>query len=100
MMALAESEAGQRLDGVPPLLQTMRAAMASRLILSSLLLMTLGGFVGGATNLLAPLQLHQNGLSSAAIGVAFSAAAIAFIASSGLVARFGERAAGVRVGGS
>ena len=97
-MALSQSDAGQRLEGVPPLLQTMRAAMASRLILSSLLLMTLGGFVGGATNLLAPLQLHQNGLSSAAIGVAFSAAAIAFIASSGLVARFGERAARVEVG--
>jgi MFS family permease len=97
-MALSESEAGQRLEGVPPLLQTMRAAMGSRLILSSLLLMTLGGFVGGATNLLAPLQLHHNGLSSAAIGVAFSAAAIAFIASSGLVARFGERAARVEVG--
>ncbi|HWG82271.1 MAG TPA: MFS transporter [Gaiellales bacterium] len=98
MMALSESDAGQRLDGVPPLLQTMRAAMGSRLILSSLLLMTLGGFVGGATNLLAPLQLHQNGLSSAAIGIAFSAAAVAFIASSGVVARFGERAARVEVG--
>src|SRR6476661_3506544 len=98
MMALSESDAGQRLDGVPPLLQTMRAAMGSRLILSSLLLMTLGGFVGGATNLLASLQLHQNGLSSAAIGIAFSAAAVAFIASSGVVARVGERAARVEVG--
>src|SRR6185437_14021296 len=54
--------------------------MGSRLILSRLLLMTLGGFVGGATNLLAPLQLHQNGLSSAAIGIAFSAAAVGVIA--------------------
>ena len=98
MMALSGSDAGQRLDGVPPLLQTMRAAMGSRLILSSLLLMTLGGFVGGATNLLAPLQLQQNGLSSAAIGIAFSAAAVAFIASSGVVARLGNGRRGWRWG--
>jgi MFS family permease len=98
MLLLAGSEAGGRPDSVPSLRRTVRAAVRSRLILASLLLMGLGGLVGGAVNLLVPLQLHRNGLSSAAIGLAFSAAAVAFIASSAGVARFGERAARIEVG--
>jgi predicted MFS family arabinose efflux permease len=97
-MAVTGSKTGQRLHGSMPLRATLRNAVASRLIMSSLLLMTLGGLIGSAINLLAPLQLHRNGLSSAAIGLAFSVSAVAFIASSAIVARFGERAARITVG--
>ena len=97
-MLAAGSRGGGRAESAPPLLSTLAAAMRSRLILASLLLMGLGGMVGGAVNLLVPLQLHRNGLTSAGIGLAFSAAAVAFIASSAGVARLGERAARIEVG--
>jgi MFS family permease len=99
-VALAATPAGtgRRAAATVPLATTMRNAAGERLILVSLLLMSLGGFIGGAVNLLAPLQLHRNGLAAAAIGLVFSVAALAFIASSAVVARFGERAASVRVG--
>ncbi len=88
---------GQRPETTLPLATTIRRVAADRLVLASLLTMTLGGFVGGAVNLLAPLQLHRNGLSESAIGLVFSVAALTFILSSAVVARFGERAANVRV---
>jgi MFS family permease len=88
---------GQRPETTLPLATTIRRVAADRLVLASLLTMTLGGFVGGAVNLLAPLQLHLNGLSESAIGLVFSIAALTFILSSAVVARFGERAASVRV---
>jgi len=88
---------GQRPETTIPLATTIRRVAGDRLVLASLLTMMLGGFVGGAVNLLAPLQLHRNGLSESAIGLAFSVAALTFIVSSAVVARFGERAASVRV---
>ncbi|HET6847346.1 MAG TPA: MFS transporter [Gaiellales bacterium] len=88
---------GQRPESTLPLATTIRRVAGDRLVLASLLTMTLGGFVGGAVNLLAPLQLHRNGLSESTIGLVFSIAALTFIASSALVARFGERAASVRI---
>jgi MFS transporter, DHA1 family, solute carrier family 18 (vesicular amine transporter), member 1/2 len=97
-MLLAGGRAGGRVESVPPLLETIADAVRSAPIRASLILMGLGGLVGGAVNLLVPLQLHRNGLTSAGIGVAFSAAAVAFIASSAVVARFGERAARIQVG--
>lgn len=96
-MVATPSQTGQRPHTTVPLSTTMRNAAGERLILVSLLLMSLGGFIGGAVNLLAPLQLHRNGLAAAAIGVVFSVAALAFIASSAVVARFGERAASITV---
>jgi predicted MFS family arabinose efflux permease len=62
-------------------------------ILAAVVLMGLGGFVSTVINLLVPLQLADNGVSTAAVGVAFSAAAGLFILSSALVARRAERAA-------
>jgi MFS family permease len=97
-MVLSGSRAGGRVESVPPLLETVAGAVRSAPIRASLILMGLGGLVGGAVNLLVPLQLHRNGLTSAGIGVVFSAAAVAFIASSAVVARFGERAARIQVG--
>jgi predicted MFS family arabinose efflux permease len=55
--------------------------------------MSLGGLIGGVVNLLVPLQLRQNGVSVASIGLLFGVAAAAFIASSAVTARFGDRAA-------
>ncbi len=88
---------GRRAETTMPLATTARRVAGDRLVLVSLAVMMLGGFVGGAVNLLAPLQLHRNGLSESSIGLVFSVAALTFIVSSAVVARFGERAASVRV---
>jgi DHA1 family multidrug resistance protein-like MFS transporter len=96
-MTAIPAHTGQRPDTTVPLMTTMRRVAGDRMVLVSLLTMALGGFIGGAVNLLTPLQLHRNGLSESSIGLVFSVAALAFIASSAVVARFGERAASVRV---
>jgi predicted MFS family arabinose efflux permease len=88
---------GRRPETAVPLATTARRVAGDRLVLVSLLVMMLGGFVGGAVNLLTPLQLHRNGLSESSIGLVFSVAALTFIVSSAAVARLGERAASVRV---
>jgi MFS transporter, DHA1 family, multidrug resistance protein len=53
--------------------------------------------ISGATNatlqLLVPMQLHRTGLSTASVGLAFSAAAALYIAISAVVVRLGRRAA-------
>jgi len=59
--------------------------------------LAIGGAVGGVTQLLIPLQLHQLGFSASATGVAFSAAAGVYILVSAVVVRFGTRATTVRV---
>ncbi|MGZ4481811.1 MAG: MFS transporter, partial [Gaiellales bacterium] len=76
----------------------LRAATGDRRVMTSLLLMGTAGFCGSVINLLVPLQLDRNGVSTAAIGGAFAASAAVFIACSALVARLGERAARVKVG--
>lgn len=60
------------------------------------LALAIAGVVGGVTQLLVPLQLHQAGFSSGATGVAFSAAAGVYIAVSAIVVRAGRRATTVR----
>ncbi len=76
----------------------LRAATGDRRVVTSLLLMGTAGFCGSVVNLLVPLQLHRNGVSTAAIGGAFAGSAAVFIACSALAARLGDRAARVRVG--
>ena len=49
------------------------------------------GGVSGASQLLITIGLHQHGLSSGRIGLAFSAAAVGYIAVSAAVVRLGER---------
>jgi predicted MFS family arabinose efflux permease len=71
----------------------LRATTADPRVIASVVLMGLGGFVSTVINLLVPLQLHANGVSTAAVGLAFSAAAGIFILTSALVARRAERAA-------
>lgn len=54
--------------------------------------LAIGGAVGGATQLLIPLQLHRAGFSASGTGIAFSAAAGVYIVVSAYVVRLGRRA--------
>ncbi len=92
-LMLERSNTGAAAEASQPLSSIVRAARAEHRVLVSVALMSLGGLIGGVVNLLVPLQLHQNGLSTATIGVLFGVAAAAFIASSAVTARLGERAA-------
>lgn len=65
-------------------------------VLSGALALAISGAVGGVTQLLVPLQLHEAGFGAGAIGVAFSAAAGVYIAVSATVVRLGRRATTVR----
>jgi MFS family permease len=61
-------------------------------VLAAVGALVVSGAVSGVSQLLITLQLHRDGLSPAMIGTAFSAAAVCYIATSGLVVRLGERA--------
>jgi predicted MFS family arabinose efflux permease len=60
-------------------------------VLSGALALAISGAVGGVTQLLVPLQLHQSGFGAGATGLAFSAAAGVYIAVSATVVRLGRR---------
>jgi len=74
------------------------AALRDRLVVTSLVLMALGGMIGGAVNLLVPLELHRDGVTAAGIGAAFAASAVLFIGISAGVAHLGDRAVRASVG--
>jgi len=74
------------------------AALHDRLVVTSLVLMALGGMIGGAVNLLVPLELHRDGVTAAGIGAAFAASAVLFIGISAGVAHLGDRAVRASVG--
>jgi MFS family permease len=65
-------------------------------VIGGALALAVSGAVGGVTQLLVPLQLHDFGFSAGATGIAFSAAAGVYIAVSGTVVRMGRRATTVR----
>jgi SAM-dependent methyltransferase len=69
------------------------------LVLAGIAIIVLIGLVGGGVNLLVPLQLRENGVSAAEIGLLFSAASAVYTVVSAIVARIGARAATLRVGG-
>jgi predicted MFS family arabinose efflux permease len=58
--------------------------------------LALSGAVNSVLQLLVPLQLHALGATAGTIGLAFSGAAVLYIAVSGLVVRLGPRAATLR----
>jgi MFS family permease len=93
-----------RLPAPPPapesLRLTARAMLGDQLVFAGLILMVLGGVISTALNLLAPLQLRENGLSPSAIGLVFSAGSALFIAVSAIVARLGSRPATPVVAGA
>jgi len=97
-LSLERSGSGRAAAPARATLPALAAAMRERRVTASLALMGLGGLLGGAVNLLVPLQLHRNGMSTAEIGAAFAASAVLFIASSAAVAHLGERAARAGVG--
>ena len=103
-VALTAALAAGRSDGghVPaptePTGRALRIAFTERRVAASLALMGLGGLLGGAVNLLVPLQLHRNGVTTASIGVAFAVSAVLFIGSSAFVANLGDRAVRPGVG--
>ena len=68
-------------------------------MLAGIAIIVLIGLVGGAVNLLVPLQLRENGVSAAKIGLLFSVASAVYTVVSAVVARLGARSATLRVGG-
>ena len=59
--------------------------------------LAISGAIAGATQLLAPLELHRNGASAGTIGLIFSAVAVLYIATSAIVVAAGGRAVSLRV---
>ncbi len=80
-----------------PLTEMLRMASRNRLVVVSLVVTMTAGLMGAAVNLLIPLQLHANGVSTAQIGAAFGLAAAVFIICSATVARAADRAVRIRV---
>ncbi|MGH3074017.1 MAG: MFS transporter, partial [Gaiellales bacterium] len=66
------------------------------LLVGALAIMLLGGVGDGIVNLIAPLQLADNGLSEGRIGLWFSVGAAIFIVVSAATTRMGERAVSLR----
>lgn len=83
-----------------PLLATLAGVRRDALVLGSLALMLLLGFVSGGVNLLVPLHLSANDVSAGAIGLAFSAASGLYSVVSAVVVRLGARAVTLRTGGA
>jgi MFS family permease len=79
--------------------EVLRLARANELVLAGIAIIVLIGLVGGGVNLLVPLQLRDNGVSAAKIGLLFSVASAVYTVVSAGVARLGARSATLRVGG-
>jgi MFS family permease len=79
--------------------EVLRLARADELVLAGIAIIVLIGLVGGGVNLLVPLQLRDNGVSAAEIGLLFSIASAVYTVVSAGVARLGARSATLRVGG-
>jgi predicted MFS family arabinose efflux permease len=80
----------------PSLRSFIRIAPRRPGVLTGAAVLAIGGAVGGVTQLLVPLQLHQAGFSASGTGVAFSAAAGLYIVVSASVIRLGRRATAPR----
>jgi MFS family permease len=79
--------------------ELLDVARRDTLVLAGIAIIVLIGLVGGGVNLLVPLQLKENGVSAGEIGLLFSAASAIYTVVSAIVARLGDRAATLRVGG-
>ena len=79
--------------------ELLDVARRDTLVLAGIAIIVLIGLVGGGVNLLVPLQLKENGVSAAEIGLLFSAASAIYTVVSAIVARLGDRAATLKVGG-
>ena len=79
--------------------EVLRVVRRDELVLAGIAIIVLIGLVGGGVNLLVPLQLKANDVSTARIGLLFSVASAVYTVVSAVVARLGERSATLRVGG-
>jgi predicted MFS family arabinose efflux permease len=79
-----------------PLREMLAGAAADHTIMVSLLVMATAGVFSAAINILVPLQLHANGVSTTVIGAGFGISAAVFIAFSAMVARAADRMVNVR----
>jgi MFS family permease len=97
VIALAASNPGRSVahDHLP--LRHITGKMRSEpLLVGAVAIMLLGGVGDGIVNLIAPLQLADNGLSEGRIGLWFSVGAAIFIVVSAATTRLGERAVSLR----
>lgn len=73
-------------------ISSVRAAAADHKVLGATVAVSIAGASAALVTLLAPLELHQSGVSEGSIGVAFSVAALLFILGSAATKRVGMRA--------
>ena len=107
LLAVATTVALFRLprpEHVPRAHENVRAAVRASVrrpeVRAALAIMLLGGVAMSAINLLVPLELHANGVSTARIGLVYSASSAIFIAVSGYIARLGARAVTIAAAGA
>jgi MFS transporter, ACDE family, multidrug resistance protein len=91
------SSVGRTPEPSPPLADMLRAAGADRMMLTSIVLTLAVSMMWMTADLLVPLRLDAHGYSASGIGVALSAASVAFVAMSAVTARHADRYATVRV---
>ncbi|MEP6758158.1 MAG: MFS transporter [Actinomycetota bacterium] len=96
-LVFAPGEEGRVPEPSPPLADMVRAARADDLMVTSLLLTLVVALMWMTTELLVPLRLDHLGYSATAIGLAFSASAVVFAATSAMTARGAERYVTIRV---
>jgi len=80
--------------------ETVSVAGQDPRILGAVVLMGVLGLANGITNLMVPLELAGNGLSAGAIGTAFSAAGVVWIAGAVLTGRVSDRRVGLLATGA
>lgn len=92
-LALARQPAGRRVAAQARDSLRAMTLVAPRhpAVLAAAVALAVVGAVGGVTQLLVPLDLHRSGVSPAATGVLFSAAAGFYVLVSGSIARAGGR---------
>src|SRR5436190_538101 len=97
VVALAASNPGRSVAHEHLPLRHITGKMRSEpLLVGAVAIMLLGGVGDGIVNLIAPLQLSDNGLSEGRIGLWFSVGAAIFIVASAATTHMGERAVSLR----
>lgn len=83
--------------GHQPLLDSLRRLRGSVAAVSGLVLFAIGGLAMAGVNLLVPLSFAADGVDAGRVGLVFSLSGAAFLATSLVIGRFGERAASLRL---
>ncbi len=96
-LVFAPGDEGRVPEPGPPLADMVRAARADDLMVTSVMLTLVVALMWMTAELLVPLRLDDLGYSATAIGLAFSASAIVFAATSAFTARGADRYTTIRV---